>query len=93
MEPTTLAAIRSMEARGYLVRKQKADNRKNMYVYLTPEGKRLKRQLVPLAEQVNTIAVHGVPADDIALVRHALLAMIDNLSRDVSFPRNLVCQG
>lgn len=82
MEPTTLAAIRTMEAQGYLVRRQKSDNRKNIYIYLTPEGKRLKRQLVPKAEEVNAVAVQGISADDIALVRHTLLAMIENLSRD-----------
>src|SRR5690554_6743902 len=34
MEPTTFAALKAMEALGYVERKRRPGNRKNMYVYL-----------------------------------------------------------
>lgn len=82
MEPTTLIALRSMESLGYVTRERRPDNRKNLYVFLTPKGKRLKKVLVPLAEEVNAVALNGVSDSDITAARRALLAMIDNLTRD-----------
>ena len=80
MEPTTLAAIRAMEKLGYVQRRQMPSSRKNVYVFLTPAGRALKRKLVPLAEAVNQIAIRGVPAGDVAVTRKTLLAMIENLA-------------
>lgn len=82
MEPTTFSALNAMEKLGYIVRRQMPDNRKKVYVFLTPKGRELKDKLVPLAEDVNTIAVRGVPAEHIAATRQTLLAIIENLARD-----------
>lgn len=82
MEPTTVVAIRAMESLGYVTLEQRPDNRKNIYVFLTPQGKRLKKALVPLAEEVNALAMAGLSDADVAVTRRALLVMIDNLARD-----------
>ncbi len=81
-EPTTFIALRAMESLGYVTLEQRADNRKNVYVFLTPKGRKLKRQLVPLAEEVNAMALHGLQQEDVTAVRRALLTMLDNLARD-----------
>lgn len=80
MEPSTFAAIKAMEALGYVRREQAPDNRKNVYVYLTASGRRLRSRLVPLAEEVNRIAVKNVPPADLASTRRTLLAIVDALS-------------
>src|SRR6476659_10913893 len=82
MEPTTHAALAAMERLGYIVRRRAVGNRRNVYVFLTPAGRALKRKLVPLAEDVNRRAVRGVAAADVAATRRALLAIIENLARD-----------
>ena len=82
MEPTTVAAVRQMEAAGYVQRRKRADNRKNIHVFLTARGKALKRRLVPLATEVNAIATRGVAARDVAATRRCLLAIIANLAYD-----------
>ena len=82
MEPTTFSALKAMERLGYVSRRQMPENRKNIYVYLTPRGRALKAKLVPLAEDVNRIAVAGLSAGDIARSREILLAIIENLARD-----------
>jgi MarR family transcriptional regulator, organic hydroperoxide resistance regulator len=82
MEPTTFSAIKAMEKLGYVTRKQMPSSRKNVYVFLTPTGQALKGKLVPLAEEVNRIAIRGVGAGDIAATRQTLLAMIENLVID-----------
>lgn len=82
MEPTTFSAIQTMEALGYVVRKQKPENRKNMYVHLTPKGKALKKALVPLAVDVNHVAVHGVSQAELLTTRKVLLKVIENLAQE-----------
>ncbi len=84
MEPTTFAAVKAMEVRGWVERRQLAENRKNVYVYLTDAGRALRAKLVPLAERVNCVAVAGLSADDIATARRVLLATITQLAHDVS---------
>jgi DNA-binding MarR family transcriptional regulator len=82
MEPTTAVALRSMEALGYLRREKMPGNKKNMYVFLTDEGKALRKKLVPLAEEVNKQAVRGLKPADLDTTRRTLLVMLDNLIAD-----------
>lgn len=81
MEPTTFAALKTMEALGYIERRQLPENRKNVYVHLTPQGRALKKKLEPLAEDVNKVATRGLKAAELATTRRVLLAMLDNLGR------------
>jgi MarR family transcriptional regulator, organic hydroperoxide resistance regulator len=82
MEPTTFAAVKAMEALGYVERQQMPDNKKNVHVFLTAEGRALKEKLVPLAEEVNEVSVVGLSEHDIKTARKVLLALIENLADD-----------
>jgi len=82
MEPTTLIALRAMESQGYITRERMEGNRKNLYVFLTPAGKALKKKLVPLAEEVNGLAMRGLDEAAVASTRRSLLVMLDNLASD-----------
>ncbi len=82
MEPTTFSALKAMEKRGYITRRQSPHSRKEVDVYLTSKGRALKAKLVPLAEDVNEVALRGVASTDIAATRRVLLALIENLAGD-----------
>jgi DNA-binding MarR family transcriptional regulator len=82
MEPTTFSALKAMEVLGYVRRKQQPDSRKKVYVFLTPQGRALRDKLVPLAEDVNQIALAGISTAQIAAAREMLLQMIQNLAKD-----------
>jgi DNA-binding MarR family transcriptional regulator len=82
MEPTTFSALSAMEKRGYVTRRPNPRSRKEVHVYLTPKGRALKGKLVPLAEEVNEVALRGVAAADIAATRRTLLALVANLAAD-----------
>ncbi|MBM3408723.1 MAG: MarR family transcriptional regulator [Betaproteobacteria bacterium] len=84
MEPTTFIAVKAMEEKGLVERRQIAGNRKNMHVFLTPAGRALEQKLVPLAIDVNRISMRGLDADTVARTRRALLTMIENLADDES---------
>ena len=82
MEPTTFSAVKAMEEMGLIERRQLAGNRKNMHVFLTPSGRALQKKLVPLAEEVNRLSVQGLPEKTVALMREALLTVIENLAAE-----------
>lgn len=82
MEPTTFSALKAMERLGYIIRRKRGGDRKKVYVLLTPKGRRLRSKLVPLAEDVNRIAVRDARPGDIATTRKVLLGIIENLARD-----------
>jgi DNA-binding MarR family transcriptional regulator len=82
MEPTTFSALNAMERLGYVVRKPSPTSRKEVHVYLTRKGRALKNKLVPLAEEVNEVALRDIGAADIATTRRTLLAFIENLAAD-----------
>ena len=82
MEPTTFAAMKVMEARGYIERRQLPGNRKNVHVYLTRLGRALKKKLVPLAENTNRISIRGLSSADLLTARKVLLTLIENLAED-----------
>ena len=82
MEPTTFSAVRAMERLGYVSRRRRPGDRKKIYVFLTAKGRGLRKKLVPLAEDVNRIAVRRVRSVDISRTRKLLLSIIENLARD-----------
>lgn len=82
MEPTTFSALNAMERLRYVVRRPSPKSRKEIHVYLTPKGRALKLKLVPLAEEVNEVALRGVAAADIAATRRTLVALIASLAAD-----------
>lgn len=80
MEPTTFTALKAMEANGLIERRQLNGNRKNIHIYLTDKGRDLKETLIPLAEDVNDIAVQGTKCEDLRVTRRTLLKIISNLA-------------
>ena len=82
MEPTTFSAMKAMEALGYIERRQAPETKKNMYVYLTPQGRALQQTLVPLAEQTNQVSTRGLSAQEVQATRSVLLKLLENLAAD-----------
>ena len=86
MEPTTFAAMKAMEAQGYVTRTRLPHNRKNVYVHLSERGRQLKELLVPLAEETNRVSMRDLSETEITTARKVLLAMIMNLAQDEAAP-------
>jgi DNA-binding MarR family transcriptional regulator len=79
MTPSTFAAMQAMEKLGYIERRQKPENRKNVYIHLTAAGKALESELVPLAVAVNDVSIAGLSERQIADFRNVLIAILGNL--------------
>jgi DNA-binding MarR family transcriptional regulator len=68
-----------MEKLGYITRQKMG---KQVRIFVAPKGAALKNLIVPAAEEVNQVALAGIPQDDLAATRRTLLVMIENLSLD-----------
>lgn len=79
-EPSTVAAVRSLEAAG-LVRRVRDDvDRRKIRIYLTPRARRLRKPLLGHVRDVNVIATQGVSHKDLETTRRVLLQLMDNLN-------------
>jgi MarR family transcriptional regulator, organic hydroperoxide resistance regulator len=79
MEPTTVAALRSMERRGIVKRLRNQADRRIVNVFLTPHGRALRDELLPRAAAVNTVARRGVTPAEIDTLRAILEKIRGNL--------------
>ncbi len=82
MESTTHTALNRMEALGLIERRHKPGNRRKLHVFLTRKGRALEEVLVPLAEEVNNVAVAGLSAKQVDDLREAVFTIITNLALD-----------
>ena len=69
-----------MEQDGHVVRRHVGGNRRRQHVYLTSSGKALEHQLIPLAIDVNKIALGAIGEIKVTSMRETLLTMIENLA-------------
>lgn len=81
-ESTTLAAVKALETLEYIKRTHLPGNNKRVHIFLTKQGKAMKRKLVPMAEEVNEISVQGLTSEEVATARKVLLAITQNLAHD-----------
>jgi DNA-binding MarR family transcriptional regulator len=84
MEPTTLSAILNMEKKGLVRRLQNKKDRRKWHVHLTPKGRALKRELIPLAREVVDTAVQSLSRKEIKQLLEGLTEVQKNLHATVS---------
>lgn len=83
MEPTTMSALRSLEAGGLIERVRNKTDRRKLHVFLTPKGRALKHSLLPVARRVVGIAVTGLSGREVALLLDLLHVVSDNVRREL----------
>ncbi|HSN21608.1 MAG TPA: MarR family transcriptional regulator [Usitatibacter sp.] len=81
-EPSAFAALRQMEALGYVARRKVPGNQRQVRVFLTAKGAALRSVAVGAAEEVNRVALAGIAPADIAAARRVLAGIVGNLERE-----------
>jgi len=71
-EPTALSAINYMESRGWVKRARSKSDRRKIHVWLTPKGKALKHELIPLARHVVATAASNLAVAEVRLLLESL---------------------
>ena len=82
MEPTTASALNNMERKGFVRRLRNRTDRRVVNVFLTERGCALRRELLPLAADVNDIAVRGLSVDELGRLRALLGKLQSGLDSD-----------
>jgi MarR family transcriptional regulator, organic hydroperoxide resistance regulator len=65
MQPTTVAALRSMESRGLVRMEPDKTDRRSIRIFLTSEGRRLKTRLLPKVAEINKIALKDMSEEEV----------------------------
>ena len=81
-EPSAFTALRQMEGLGYITRRKVPGNQRQVRVFLTSKGAALRSLSVGAAEEVNKLALEGLPAEDVVAARRVLIGIIGNLQRE-----------
>ncbi len=77
-----------MERDGLIVRRRDADDRRQIKVELTIEGRGLYRRLEAIAQKTGTDACRGLSADDEVALRRILARIQTNVGGDVADERS-----
>jgi MarR family transcriptional regulator, organic hydroperoxide resistance regulator len=80
MEPTTLSAIQAMLRAGLVRRVRDKTDRRKLHIFLTPKGRGLKAQLLPLARDVVATALLDLSQADNREILRLLRAIQGNLT-------------
>ena len=81
-EPSAFAALRQMEELGYVTRQKVPGNQRQVRIFLTSKGAALRSATIGAAEEVNRVALAGIPKDDIDAARRVLAGIVENLARE-----------
>jgi MarR family transcriptional regulator, organic hydroperoxide resistance regulator len=81
MEPTTVIALRGMEASGLIRRVRGDDDRRKVRVFLTAKAKRLRNELLTVARGITEEAEQGVVGRELTTFRRVITRMTANLDR------------
>jgi DNA-binding MarR family transcriptional regulator len=77
--PTMSRMIDSLERQGLVVRRA-GDDARARAVWLTEQGRTIKRKLVPAARKLVERLVAGIPEDDLLILRRTLQKMFANVT-------------
>jgi DNA-binding MarR family transcriptional regulator len=81
-EPTTVAALNTLEKSGLVRREPSKADRRKIHVFLTDKGRDLREDMMARVAQVNAIATRGIDPAEMALVRAHLTRIAENLADD-----------
>jgi len=85
-EPTTVTALKSLEASGFVRREQSALDRRKVHVFLTPLAEGLRATLAPYVAEVNEIATDGLSEEEVVTLRRLLRHIGRNLAPETEGP-------
>jgi DNA-binding MarR family transcriptional regulator len=77
--PAVSRALAALAERGVVRSTPDPDDRRRTCVHLTPAGKRVARELAPLAREIREAIVAGMSPDEIAALTAALQRVVTNL--------------
>lgn len=87
--PSSTAILDSLEKRGHIRRQRNSADQRNINVFLTAAGAKLKNELMDCAKDINRLARSGMTKDEIVMLFSALDRIIDNLDKPAAKPESV----
>ena len=81
-EPTTVVALKSLEAAGLVRREKSRIDRRKIHIYLTDHAKALEDVLVPLNAEVHDLATAGLSDAEVDALQSLLRRVVANLTEE-----------
>ncbi|ROZ77647.1 MarR family winged helix-turn-helix transcriptional regulator [Ramlibacter sp. WS9] len=79
-EPSTLSrTVEGLLQRGLLIRDRSGDDARALALSLTPEGDALAQRIIPLAQLYDRVALSGISATQVDLLRDMLRRIYSNI--------------
>ncbi|NYT69162.1 MarR family winged helix-turn-helix transcriptional regulator [Pusillimonas noertemannii] len=72
-------SLADIEKRGLVVRVTSSQDKRTVRLSLTPAGRRLVKALVPCGEEVESMALAGIPKADVEAMQRGLQAVYHNV--------------
>lgn len=82
-EPTTVIALKGLEAAGLVHREKSQVDRRKVHVFLTDRAKALESTLAPSNAEVHDMATRGMSDDEVLILLSLLRRVLANLADDV----------
>jgi DNA-binding MarR family transcriptional regulator len=82
-EATTVQAVRSLISAGFARRTRSTEDKRKVYITLTPLARRLRAKLMPLVVEVNERALAGIDPREVAIARRVLTQTHANLCKQL----------
>lgn len=80
LDAATVEQLHGMERRGLIERRRSTEDRRKVHIYLTPQGRALKREMLDIAPTVNAIATAGISPKELDVLRAVLSRIRENLA-------------
>lgn len=80
-EATNVIAVRSLVKAGLAKRTRCSDDKRRVFISLTPKARRLRARLMPIVADLNDAAVAGIDPTQVAIARAVLAQTYANLER------------
>jgi MarR family transcriptional regulator, organic hydroperoxide resistance regulator len=80
--PTTHSVIKRMEAAGLVELRPMVEGKPRRAVFLSEQGRNIRKTLEPMAEEVNAVAVAGLTEEEKVQLRELLIKLYLNLQED-----------
>jgi DNA-binding MarR family transcriptional regulator len=77
--PAVSRALAALAERGVVRSTPDPDDRRRTCVHLTPAGRRLARELAPLANEIREAVIAGMSSEEVAALTAALQRVVTNL--------------
>ena len=78
-EPTTVSALRLLARNGMIERRRNPQDRRTINIFLTDKARAMKAELMPIAVDVNEVAIGNLTAEEFATLRNLLQRVRENL--------------